>query len=362
MKHGGDLLSYENYYDGVLIDFSSNINPIGVPKGLEQILIDNFKNIESYPDIKYRKLKRSISKYLGCEEESVLVGNGAVEIIDIFTSLANRVIVMEPSFAEYHERALVHSKEVVYISYKDDFTIDITNIKNLIGKGDLLILGNPNNPTGLRIERDVLIEIYKMIIDKGATLLLDEAFFEFVPKDYDSIEIFKEHNYENVGIIRAATKFFALPGIRLGYGVTSEKLIEKISKVQMPWSVNVFADIAGQYIFERLEYIKTSKEYIEKERTYLLKELSTIQDIKPYNTHSNYILIKLLKYNEEYVFNFLLKYGILVRKCSSFKTLGNNYIRVAVKDRDNNINLIKLLKRLYNKEEISMKKGKLLGD
>ncbi len=347
MKHGGDLLSYEKYYDGELVDFSSNINPLGLPEGLEDILMKNFKDITSYPDIKYRKLKLSISKYLGSEEKHIVVGNGAVEIIDIFTSLANRVILMIPSFSEYEERALVHKKPVISIPYKEDFTIDLSEIDKILKKDDLLILGNPNNPTGLRIEKETLIQIYKIVREKQGILLLDEAFFEFSPKDYDSVELFKEYKYKHLGIIRAATKFFALPGIRLGYGVTSEVLIEEISNAQMPWTVNAFADLAGQYIFHDKDYIKTSKEYIEDQRNYLLGQLSQIKEIKAYKTHSNYILIKLLKYDEEYIFDALLKQGIVIRKCASFKTFGNNHIRVAIKDRGNNELLIKALRNLY---------------
>lgn len=349
MKHGGDLLSYEGHYDGELVDFSSNINPLGVPKGLKDAIIENFESIESYPDIKYRKLKSSISKYLGSREEHLVLGNGAVEIIDIFASLADRVILMTPAFLEYEERALVHKKEVVEIAYRPDFTIDIEDIEKVLEKGDLLILGNPNNPTGLRIEKDLLIEIYNLVKSKEANLLLDEAFFEFSPLDYDSLNLFKDQDYENLGIIRAATKFFAIPGLRLGYGATSLKIKAQIDKYQMPWTVNALADIAGQYIFEDQDYIKMSRDYIEKERNYLLEELSKIEDLHPFKTHSNYILIKLLKYDEEYVFNSLLKDGIVIRKCASFKTLGKDHIRVAIKDRDNNEMLVKSLKNLYER-------------
>lgn len=349
MKHGGDLLSYEDHYEGELIDFSSNINPIGVPKGLEELLIDNFKEIEAYPDIKYRKLKRSIGKYLRCHEERVLVGNGAVDLIDSFTKLSKRVLVMTPAFSEYEERALVHHKEVKSIPYKDDFTIDLKSIEDIVEKDDLLILGNPNNPTGLRIDEKALMEIYKIIKSKKANLVLDEAFFEFVPKDYDSIEIFKEYNYENIGIIRAATKFFALPGLRLGYGCTSMELKEKVEKVQMPWRVNCFADLAGQYIFDQEDYIEKSKKYIEVERSYLLEELSKMDGIKAYETHSNYILIKLLNWDEEYVFDFFLKRGIVIRKCSSFNALYSSHIRVAIKDRKNNMKLVKEFINLHER-------------
>lgn len=346
MDHGGDLLTYEKHYDGELIDFSSNINPLGTPKGLEPVLINSFKSLESYPDIQYRKLKMSISKYLNCSTDNVLVGNGAVEIINNFIIPAKRVLVMTPAFSEYEKRAIAHGKEVVKLLYNEDFSIDIDKLNIMLAEGDLVILGNPNNPTGLRIEKQVLLQIYKIIKDKNAYLLLDEAFYEFAPWDYDSIEIFKGFNYKKVGIIRAATKFFALPGIRLGYACASNTKVEEISKIELPWSINALADIAGQYIFGDIDYIKWSKDYIEEERQFLLNELEKIKNIKAYKTHTNYILIKLEKLDEDYMFNHFLQGGIVIRKCSSFKELNNNHIRVAIKDRENNVKLINCFKKI----------------
>lgn len=346
MEHGGDLLSYEKYYDGELIDYSSNINPLGPPKGLDKVLGDSFKNLEAYPDIKYRRLKKSIANYLNCHENNTVVGNGAVELIDNFIILAKRVLVCTPSFSEYEKRAIVHGKEVIRIPYNPDFTIDSLTIGNKIEKDDLLILGNPNNPTGLRIDKIELIMLYNLIKKSDANLLLDEAFFEFCPADYDSIELFRQTNYENLGIIRAATKFFALPGIRLGYGCTSTALAQKITNIELPWSINSFAEAAGNFIFNDKEYIEESKGYIEEERKYIHQELSKLSSIKVYLTETNYILIKLLKWNEEYVFNFFLKRGIVIRKCSSFIGLDNSFIRVAIKNRESNIRLIEIFNEL----------------
>ncbi|MBZ2175524.1 aminotransferase class I/II-fold pyridoxal phosphate-dependent enzyme [Schnuerera sp. xch1] len=346
MEHGGDLLSYEGYYDGKLVDYSSNINPLGSPKGLEKVIMNGFKDLESYPDVKYRKLKKSVGKYLNCKAENTILGNGAVELIDNFTLLANRVLVCTPSFSEYEQRALIHDKELIRIPYNEDFTVNLKAIKDAIQQGDMLILGNPNNPTGLRIEMEELILIYTIVKKFGGFLLIDEAFFEFCPIDYDSIELFKQTDYKNLGIIRAATKFFALPGIRLGYGCTSLDMVEKIEEIQLPWNINTLAEIAGRYIFQYKEYIKESKRYIDQERKYLLKGLSNISGIKPYFTNSNFILIKLLNWNEEYIFNYFLNRGIVIRKCSSFKGLDDNFIRIAIKDRNGNNRLIKIFKEL----------------
>lgn len=346
MEHGGDLLSYEDYYNGELIDFSSNINPLGTPDGLEVQLIDSFKLLESYPDIKYRKLKDSIASYLKCETKNVLVGNGAVEIINNFIIGAKRVVVLTPAFSEYEKRAQAHGKEVIKVPYKEDFTVDIEKIDRVLKGDDLLILGNPNNPTGLRIEKQKLLEIYSLALERNAFLLLDEAFYEFCPNDYDTIDIFRDSDYKNIGVIRAATKFFALPGIRLGYGCASESKVNEISKIELPWSVNSLADVAGQFIFKDQSYIEESMKYIQLEREFLLNELSKTNGIMPYNTHTNYILIKLLDWNEEYLFKFFLKRGLVIRKCSSFSELGTNHIRVAIKDRENNQKLVNVFKEL----------------
>ena len=310
------------------------------------IIKESFEYIIKYPDIEYRHLKNSVGKYLNCHNENVIVGNGAMDLIDNFTILFPRIIVFVPSFSEYEKRALVHGKEVVRLNYNKDFSLNIDLLEKNIKARDLIILGNPNNPTGLRIYKGDLMKIYDLVVNKDAYLLLDEAFFEFAPRDYDSIEIFKKHDFKNIGIIRAATKFFALPGIRLGYGCVSKKMVEEYNKIAMPWSVNSFGDIAGQFIVKDREYIERSKKYIDGERRYLLEELSKIKGIRVFNTHTNYILIRLLKWNEEYIFNFFLKRGLVIRKCSSFEGLEGEHIRIAIKSREDNKKLLKVFKEL----------------
>jgi threonine-phosphate decarboxylase len=334
MKHGGDLLSYENRFEGKIIDFSSNINPLGCPSGLKNMIIDNFDEITIYPDIQYRNLKKEISNYINCEDDQVVVGNGAVEIIDYFSTIFNRVIVVTPCFSEYIERPMINGKEVISLPMKKDFIIDINLIKSTLIEGDLLILGNPNNPTGKRIDKELLFDIYKMVIEKESFLLLDEAFFEFCEQDYDSIESFRESR--NICVIRAATKFFSLPGIRLGYGFTTRSMAEKYNRISLPWSVNAFAVMATRVIFMDENYIKQSKEYILEQRTYLVDQLRDVGVISVYDTDCNFILIKLLKGNEDIIFDFLIERGILIRKASNFAGLDKSFIRIAIKSYEEN--------------------------
>ncbi|MCX7883590.1 MAG: aminotransferase class I/II-fold pyridoxal phosphate-dependent enzyme [Caloramator sp.] len=349
MIHGGDLISFKDLYDGKIIDYSSNINPLGYPKVLNKVLEDALKDADKYPDIKYRNLKKSISKYLGCSEEEVVVGNGAVEIIDVFIMMFKRIITFNPCFIEYEKRAKIHNKEVLEFFLDENFNIDINLLYENIKEGDCLILGNPNNPTGKRINEDILKNIVRLIENRNAFLILDEAFYEFCPFFYDSIKLFKES--KNVAIIRAATKFFALPGIRLGYAFTNSNTARKYDETVLPWSVNVFADVAGSIIFDNISYLQNTKEYINEQRQYLLKELKNVSCLKVFDTDCNFILIKLLKGNEDDLFCFMIKRGILIRKASSFKGLDKTYIRIAVKDFENNSYLIKCFKEY---EEFSL--------
>lgn len=346
MEHGADIETYQIYSREKLIDFSSNINPLGIPPLIESKIKGDINNLTRYPDIKYRQLKKDVSIYLNCDKENVIVGNGAVEIIDSFTMIAKRVIVFTPSFSEYEKRAKVHNKEIVRLKFDENFNINVEDLERAIQPNDLLILGNPNNPTGLRIDKNTLMDIYDVVRSNDAILLLDEAFFEFSSTDYDSIELFKQNKYSNICILRAATKFFALPGLRLGYGASSVELVDRVNDIMMPWSVNGIAESFAKYLFTDEEYILKSKEYIKNERKFLLNELRKLSNIAAYDTDANFILIRLLNVDEEYALKFFLNRGILIRTCSSFISLGKNHIRIAIKSHQDNSIILDIFKEL----------------
>ena len=347
MKHGGDTLSYKHMYEGELIDFSSNINPLGFPKGLVEAIVDDIDQLTKYPDIQYRELKQEIGRYLGCSTKEVLLGNGAVEIIDNMIMLFHRVVVFVPCFCEYIERAEIHKKEVIKLALNEEFSINTELLRENTKAGDLIILGNPNNPTGKRIPLEKLKELIELVEEKDSFLLLDEAFFEFCSKDYDSIELFG--NSKNVCIIRAATKFFALPGIRLGYGFTNVSLAEKYNSIVLPWNVNSVANSVGLRIFKDADYIRESKEYIMQQREYLMERLKKIEELKVFETDTNFILLKLQNTREDELFEYLLHKGIVIRKASSFEGLDKSYIRIAVKGQGDNDKLIRCMEEFYSK-------------
>ena len=342
MKHGGDILSYRHLYDGEIIDFSSNINPLGYPKILDEAIVNGLKTLKTYPDIQYRALRKEIAAYLGCEHDEIIIGNGSVEILDHFCKHAKRIVVCIPSFSEYTDRPRIYHTSVLKIRLTNDFRISATLVEEELEAGDLIILGNPNNPTGKRIEKEELSRIQTLAEEKGAFLLLDEVFFEFCPEDYDSIHLF--YGKENVCVIRAATKFFGLPGIRLGYAYARRNVAKTYNELALPWRINAIADLAGRVIFKNLEYIRTSKEYVEQQRQFMLSQLKKIDGIKVYDTVTNFVLLKLFHCDEDELFDRLIREGLLIRKTSSFEGLDKTYIRIAIKDQQSNAKLINALK------------------
>ncbi len=342
MIHGGDVVSYKDRYGGDMIDFSSNINPLGPPAGLKDEMDRAYSELRAYPDIQYRELRQNIADYLGRDTGEVITGNGAVDIIDNLCVMFDRIVTATPCFSEYISRPAVYGKQVLKLPLDDKFRIDLQALADSLRRGDLLILGNPNNPTGLRIPEKTLMHIYDIVKQRGAFLLLDEAFFEFCPPDYDSIELL--HDADSICVVRAATKVFALPGIRLGYGWASREFAGRYRGIENPWSVNAYANAAGRCIFRDKGYIERTREYINRERQYLTDGLREIEWIRPYGSDANFMLLKLFKYDEDMVFDRLIRNGIMIRKASSFEGLNKTYIRIAVKDRESNRKLMGFLR------------------
>lgn len=348
MRHGGDIATYSKLYSGKLVDFSSNINPLGYPKGLKEYWNEYMDMGTAYPDIKYRVLRKHISEYLKCDPEEVVVGNGAMEIIDGIMNLENTVQICYPSFGEYAERAKVRKMNLTAIPLDEDFKVNIDLLQETLRQNSLLILGNPNNPTGYRIEKEELLKIYRIVRERRGILVLDEAFYEFCNKDYDSIDLFRGYDFDRVVIIRAATKFFALPGVRLGYACTNFELATALRKVLLPWNVNIFADLAGRYIFHQSDYIRASKDWIGRERPFLFNELSKMSGIKVYPGDSNFLLIDLKERREEEALTFFLQRGFLIRTCSGFQGLEDRHIRVAIKEHRDNEGLLQVFREFLN--------------
>jgi threonine-phosphate decarboxylase len=303
------------------------------------------ENIVCYPDLKYREAKLNIKKYLkhGIGEENIILGNGAAEIISLAVSTLKRPCIVVPSFSEYETAAKAHSEKIVYSRLNDDFTCNYKDILEKMKECDGLIIANPNNPNGGVINKKSFKEIVDYCEEHKKRIIIDEAFVEFVSDSNQSF-IDWSSNCKCLFIIRAFTKFFGMPGIRFGYGVSSDSnFIQSLSRLQIPWNINVFAETAVKSVLKDEEYIYKSKVLIEKERRYFVQELNKFRFIdKVYESHANFILLKLANVRDEDIFNYCISKDVLIRRCSNFRGLDDSFIRLAIKSREDNHKLLRI--------------------
>jgi threonine-phosphate decarboxylase len=351
--HGGNVYNYSQK----LLDFSSNINPLGVPESFKTALQHNIEEFTKYPDINYIELRKAIGEYLAVKDISYIVpGNGAIELLytAIQQSNKSRLISLKPTFSEYSRAAQQCGIEYQDIDAFDvDYQIiDIEKILSSACSDSTVIICNPNNPTGTLIDKNKLIQLAEGLKLIGALLIIDEAFMEFT-LDYPRNSMLDHlEQFDNLLIVKAATKFFGMPGIRLGYAMSHQvKLINKIREALEPWNVNTAAVIAGCTVLKDMDYIKSSRAWIAAERKHLFHGLNAINDIKVVPSAANFHLIKLLQTDMDawQLKEKLLERDILIRTPEGFQGLDGKYARLAVKQKESNRMLLEALKDVLNK-------------
>ena len=330
-----------------IIDFSSNVNP-HIISNLGKYVLEGLEKSRSYPDINYTNLRNKISDYIKVDSELIIPGNGATEIIYLLMkSIKRRLAILNPTFSEYGRGAKLNNLEIIdfHLKEENNFSIDLDEIQKNMDKFDSLFICNPNNPNGKVKD---LNELLDLMIENDKLLIVDETFMEFVGEEEKYSLINKIEQTPNLFILKAVTKFFGMPGLRLGYGVTSNKqIINNIYEYKEPWTINSFAENLSNYLFKDKEYINGSKDYYINERKFMLEELRKISRLKVYDTDTNFVLIKL---DDDEANSLKLelfeKYNILIRDASNFIGLDKSYIRVAIKSHNDNKVLIESLRKI----------------
>ena len=330
-----------------IIDFSSNVNP-HIISDLGKYVLEGLEKSRSYPDINYTNLRNNISDYIKVDSELIIPGNGATEIIYLLMkSIKRRLAILNPTFSEYGRGAKLNNLEIIdfHLKEENNFSIDLDEIQKNMDKFDSLFICNPNNPKGKVKD---LNELLDLMIENDKLLIVDETFMEFVGEEEKYSLINKIEQTPNLFILKAVTKFFGMPGLRLGYGVTSNKqIIKNIYEYKEPWTINSFAENLSNYLFKDKEYINGSKDYYINERKFMLEELRKISRLKVYDTDTNFVLIKL---DDDEANSLKLelfeKYNILIRDASNFIGLDKSYIRVAIKSHNDNKVLIESLRKI----------------
>ena len=334
--HGGDI--YRNRID---LDFSVNINPSGIPKSVKAALYKAVESCDKYPDIEAQALKEAVSSTLLIPQEQLLFGNGASELFmaAVHALRPKKTMILAPSFYGYEYAAKAVGSEVIYFFLKqeNDFLPQEGLLEALSEKIDLLILGNPNNPTGKKLDQTYLRCLLEHCREKNITVVLDECFIEFCEGECSMISESKE--YEHLLIVRAFTKIYAIPGVRLGYLIGSDPLLlEKIKRHLPEWNLSTFAQKAGIACVKERGYIEETIKYLKDEREYLIKELRAM-GIMVFAGEADFILI----YTKKPLYAYLLTQGILIRDCRNFKGLTEGYYRIAIKSHKDNQRLLKAI-------------------
>nr|WP_317334060.1 histidinol-phosphate transaminase [uncultured Romboutsia sp.] len=355
VNHGANLYDLSSQYGFSkedFMDFSSNINPFGSSNLAKEYVVNNIDKVSVYPDPEYLELKTSISNYCNCSIDNILLGSGATELISSFIKTINpeKSLILSPAYSEYEkELSKIGCNISKYFSKKEyDFTINVDKFIEAINKDiyELIVICNPNNPTGFTFTKN---EIEKILKNTNSFVMVDETYIEFTNMSiYSSTSLVDK--YKNLFVIRGTSKFFSTPGIRLGYGLISNNKIKcKINSNLDLWNINIFASMMGEVMFNDSKFIENTYSLVTKERNYLVNELRKFADLKIYNSQGNFILceIKSKSLTAKEVREKLILKQIIIRNCVSFDGLDEYFFRVCVLKPEENKLLLDNLKKIF---------------
>ncbi|HIJ81335.1 MAG TPA: threonine-phosphate decarboxylase [Desulfuromonadales bacterium] len=334
-----------------LTDFSASINPLGFSPLIRDELLRTLDGLVHYPDSDYNQLRQELAVYHHLPSECVTVANGSTEIIYKLPYLlqGKRAVIVAPAFSEY-ARALEQCGWVVEYFELDpekDFSIDWDTLAAVLAAGvDALYFCNPANPTGMLYSRDDMEKLCRLCAATGTFLVLDEAFMDFC-EEYSAVRIAAVT--DNVVILRSMTKFFGIPGLRLGYSISSGAFAERLKTQGGPWSVNTLALSAGVVSLRDSRFISETREVVRFERQALYDGLLQIPRLKPYHSSTNFLLVEILGgMTAAELAGQLQRQWLLIRDCANFRGLTPAFFRVAVKTGEENSRLLGCLKTILS--------------
>ncbi len=345
--HGGkywELMEKYKFSKEELIDFSANMNPLGPSPQIKEEIEEGFWKIPFYPDSDSSSLKEALSDHIGVHPEDVIVGNGSTELIrllaETFIKKGDEIIIPMPTFGEYEFAVRLMGGFPIYVKLKEDenFLVQGDEIIQVFSpKTKAIFLCNPNNPTSKLIPKEELFKIIEEAETHNILVFIDEAFIEFADvSKFSFAKWIKKH--PNTFVLRSMTKVYCLTGLRVGYGIGSEELINYMNRAKQFWNVNCFAQLTAIVALQDQKHLKKSLEFIEKEKEYLMNELTEIlgEEISKPDANFFFLDTRSSGYSSPQLCAKLIERGILIRDCSSFKFLDENHVRVAIRKRKEN--------------------------
>lgn len=328
-----------------LLDFSANINPLGMPKSVREAVVRALEDAVHYPDPLCRRLKKALAESHGLSEDAFVCGNGGADLIYrlAYALRPKRALLTAPSFAEYEEALGQVGAECIFHELRGDLEVRQDILDQMDPSVDVMFLCNPNNPTGLLTDPGLLCRILEKADRLGILLVLDECFLDFTGREEQSL-ISRIKETEHLFVLKSFTKLYAMPGIRLGYGISGNRaLLERMEAAGQCWGVSVLASEAGIAALGESEYKQKSVGLVEKERTWLKEKLEAVR-MQVWDGQADYLFFRAPGIRDLY--ERLLPYGILIRRCGNYRGLDETYYRIAVKDHAANERLVEAMKRV----------------
>ena len=352
-QHGGNIIEAAAVMGvdaNAIIDFSANINPLGMPDSLKRAIVENLALAERYPDVEYRALHQALANHHQVPQEWVLAGNGETELIfNLVQQLTPRkALLLTPGFAEYRRALTRAGCEITdfHLSEEHSWQPDESLLQALTPDLDCLFLCTPNNPTGLMLDNALLMAIAQRCRENGISLIVDEAFLDFVPEEAGLIPHLL--HFPQLYVLRSLTKFFAIAGLRLGYLVSANtERVNRIRQQREPWTINAFAALAGEVILNDREYIEASFRWLSAEQPRLFNGLNALPGITVWRPRANYIFLRCDIHDLD-LQRALLEENILIRHCANYPGLDARYYRVAIKSPTDNDKLLAALRRVIS--------------
>lgn len=351
-QHGGDI-----YRNKIRYDFSVNINPLGMPPGCEEAAKRGVELCGQYPDWRGEELCRDLAAAEGVREEQIILGNGAAELLYALMAYLRpgRVLIPVPSFGEYEAavRASGGKCDFRRLREESDFRLEEDFLDAVTESADMVILCNPNNPTGICTEKELLLRIAERCEEKGIWLCVDECFLPFTERERDLTLKHSLERFPHLVLLRAFTKIYGMPGLRLGYAMTAQGgLLSGIRRCLQPWNTSIVAQLAGIQALRDRGFIERTIRLVGEERAFLRGRLTGMSpDIveKVYPSEANFLFLR----GRPDLYERMLEQGFLIRDCGNYRGLEEQrgrYFRVAVRTRRENRALLRQMEKIGNEE------------
>ncbi|MBU1162781.1 MAG: aminotransferase class I/II-fold pyridoxal phosphate-dependent enzyme [Proteobacteria bacterium] len=343
--HGGNIYQIASKLGcapSEIIDMSSNVNPLGTMPGLINFLGDSMAEITTLPEADSSGAVAAFADRYNIDPELVIAGNGTTQFIYSIPLALNtkKALILGPTYSDYADACKMHNADYTYLitEESESFEPDINKIEENISGCDTIFICNPNNPTGALIPSSNLESLCRSHPD--IFFIIDESYMPFV-KSGEKISMIRI-GLPNVIILNSMSKIFKIPGLRIGFLISSKNIIKKLEPFMLPWSVNSIAQAAVLYLMEKGDevdvFIKETRDFIEIEREIFISKFENISSIKLFPSTTTFILARLFgNYKAQNICSYMSQYKILIRDCSNFRGLSDNFIRISLKTRDINM-------------------------